>query len=673
MPAYYSGLVGDFVSMKPEAILGILELENAKQNFLTQYSDATLSWDEEIPQLQASLRSVASSHPAASGWGVLLEFPIPRRQKRADVIIIAEDVLFVLEFKRGIANAAAYQQVWDYALDLVDFHLPSHNLIICSATVASSTEAFNPGQGWRDRVQRPRFSTPTQLGPNLIAWFRDFHSPLRQPISFDGWNHGQYRPVPTIVEAALAVFAGMEVREIAHSHTEAKNLLATVDRVVSEIQKAFLNKQKVICFVTGVPGAGKTLAGLRAVHSPAIRELTGSDPHFMSGNGPLVKILREALIRDRISRSGGTRAEIEHTVETLIQNVHVMAREQWEDKLKRPPQDRIIVFDEAQRAWNAQRNLRKFKRNISEPEMILEIMDRHPDWAVVVALVGGGQEIHDGEAGLAEWGLALNKFPSWHVVSSEEALNGGPAVAGTSLFENLDRGRSNVRVTGDFHLPISTRSYKAEALSAWVNAVVDNDITSAATIAADSNAELALVSRDLDLVKRRMTQLAQGTARYGLVASSSATRLRADGIETSTSFHRSYPHEYWFLNGPGDVRSSYQLEVAATEFEIQGLELDLVCLCWGGDFVFHSDKWVARKLASVAWRPERAPFQRWSIERNPEKAQFLKNSYRVLLTRARQQLFIWVPVGDTSDGTRSPEEFDSVYSTLLQAGAKALS
>lgn len=673
MPAYYFGTLPAIIHADISSVLGALERSLAQERFTTTYTEGTLSWDEEIRVLQNALSELVQQLPESIKWTLLLEFPIPRRQKRVDAVILAHNVVFALEFKRSPASTSAYEQVWDYALDLVDFHLPSHALTICPVVVAPSTSEFDPGPGWRDRVLRPRFATPDSLATFLASWAVELVDTTIEAIDAERWNHGLYKPVPTIVEAALAVFAGMEVREIAHSHAEARNLLSTVDRIVHEIGLAHAKKQKVICFITGVPGAGKTLAGLRAVHSPEIRELTGSDPHFMSGNGPLVTILREALTRDRIRQTGATRAEVEHTVETLIQNVHIMAREQWDDPAKRPPEDRIIVFDEAQRAWNAKQNLRKFKRDISEPQMLLEIMDRHPDWAVIVALVGGGQEIHDGEAGLAEWGDALNLFPHWKLVSSQEALEGGPSVAGSSLMQKMQMSRSALEICGDFHLPIATRSYKAQALAEWVNAIMNDEFSKAARLASQDRAPLALVTRNLDLVKARMRQFAQGTARYGLIASSGATRLRAYGIETSTSFHRAYPYEYWFLNGHEDVRSSFQLEVAATEFEIQGLELDISCLCWGGDLIYGEAGWVARSLTSVHWTPVRLPYQRWRVENNPEKIQFAKNSYRVLLTRARQQLFIWVPPGILADKTNSPDDFDGIYRALLSAGAVELS
>jgi hypothetical protein len=392
----------------------------------------------------------------------------------------------------------------------------------------------------------------------------------------------------------------------------------------------------------------------------------------MSGNGPLVRVLREALTRDRLTRTRGRRSEIERKVDVLIQNVHVMAREHWDDKLARAPQDRVVVFDEAQRAWNAKQNKRKFERNISEPEMLLSIMDRHPDWAVIVALVGGGQEINDGEAGLREWGRALeNKFTHWRVLASPEAINGGPAVAGSTLFDKgLPHGLS-VEVGPEFHLPVSTRSYRAKAVAEWTNAVLDGDLDSARAIAISCESPIALVTRDLTKAKSYLSQSTEGTARCGLLASSAAIRLRAYGLETATSFHRSYKYEYWFLNGREDVRSSFQLEVVATEFEVQGLELDVVCLCWGLDLAFLSDQWVPRKLSSTIWSPNKPVATRWSKEKG-DPAIFRKNAYRVLMTRARQQLVIWIPQGKAGDPTNSEFEYDNIFSALLKSGASEL-
>ena len=329
------------------------------------------------------------------------------------------------------------------------------------------------------------------------------------------------------------------------------------------------------------------------------------------------------------------------------------------------PYEKVIVFDEAQRAWNAERNFRKFGRPISEPSMILKIMDRHLDWAVIVALVGGGQEINDGESGLAEWGRALiGEFRHWLVVVSPEVLSGGSSVSGSKLFETPTPTGISIRENDSLHLAVSTRSYKAIAITEWSNAFLVGNLAKASAVLSEVNNFPVVVTRSLTRAKMWLLDHTRGTARCGLVASSGAARLRADGLETSTAFHRGYPYEYWFLNSPEDIRSSNQLEVVATEFEIQGLELDWVGLCWGGDLIWNesTSDWQYRKFVGTKWRRIKSDAPQ----------HFLLNSYRVLLTRARQGMVIWVPQGETLDATRAPQEFDAIERALLASGLKSM-
>lgn len=669
VPAYFRSTLKDFLTTDPDAVLGALVQGNTAEAFRYIETTAADVWAREIPTLKDVVSKLLSSNSFCGDWHLLLEFPVPRRMKRIDAVLLAQDVVFVLEFKTGVADSSAYWQVWDYALDLVDFHKPSHSLKVIPLVVADDTHVWNAPIPRDGRVNRPQFSKFSELAAGLNELFAKNHQPAAKAIDAAEWDRGQYRAVPTIVEGALAVFRGMEVREIAQSHAEAENLTTTVDAIISIVRRAREESRKVICFVTGVPGAGKTLAGLRAVHDSRISDVTGSDPHFMSGNGPLVKVLREALLRDRVTQTGTKRKHIERKVGALIQNVHVMAREHWSDN--RPPEDRVIVFDEAQRAWNAKQNFRKFKRNVSEPEMLLSILDRHDDWAAIVALVGGGQEINDGEAGLREWGRAVeSKFSHWHVVAAPEAIHGGASVAGSTLFEErqFPNGVSGSE-RQELHLAVSTRSIKAQKLAEWVNLLLKGDISPASELAKHST--MAYVSRDLNCVKRYLLESTEGTARCGLLASSAASRLRAFGIETSTSFHRSYGYTHWFLNGREDVRSSFQLEVAATEFEVQGLELDIACLCWGLDLPFKNGHWKPRRLGATIWSPKKPTTSKWLSEKG-DPATFRLNAYRVLLTRARQRLVIWVPRGDENDATNSPTEYDHIFDALIEAGAHRL-
>ena len=581
MPAYYSSKIANFLLDPDTLVIGSLAEANTKANFLQLESAAIEAWRNELTLLRTALSEVIEAEPDAISWGMLLEFPIPRRQRRTDLILLARDVVFVIEFKLTHSDLSAIRQVEDYALDLVDFHEPSRNLVLVPVLVAPSIRLMRSAiQDSPQPVRSVEVCIPADFGKLILNAFRANTDPLRNCIDMLQWDRGIYRPVPTIIEAAQFIFANMEVREIAHSASGSHNLTDTVDALFNVMSTARQTKKKTICFVTGVPGSGKTLAGLRAVHDPRNGNELGTDPTFLSGNGPLVRILREALTRDFARREKLSRQKVRRKVETLIQNIHSFAKYHWEEDPSAIPNERVIVFDEAQRAWNAERNQRKFNRPISEPAMILRIMDRHKDWAVIVALVGGGQEIHDGEAGLAEWGRALaNEFPHWLVVASSEALRGGSSVSGAALFESGNATSAAIQENNNLHLRVSTRSYKSTAITEWSNAFLKGKLREANNVLLGVADFPIVITRSLSLARKWLHAQTRGTARCGLVASSGAARLRAEGLETSTAFHREYPYQYWFLNSPEDVRSSNQLEVLATEFEIQGLELDWVGLC----------------------------------------------------------------------------------------------
>jgi len=665
MAAYYARTLEQFLSDPATTIFAQLVNENAAANFIRLEHAQTEVWRTGIEFLHGALGNLSKQLPAALPWGILLESNSSAPKKRIDLVILARDMIVVVEFKSNKADAAALRQSEDYGLDLSHFHQGSASRHILPFVVASRVTAPHSATVASElQVHPPTACTYEEFAETLVDAFCKNTRIDVQPLSLDEWNHALYRPVPTIVEAALSIFSGMEVREIAHAYCEPHNLTSTVDVLVETISNSVTKHEKVICFVTGVPGSGKTLAGLRAVHDVRLKQLTGAEPAFFSGNGPLVKILREALVQDAKRRGELTR-EARPRIGSKIQNIHVMAREAFDDPHKRPQNERVIVFDEAQRAWNATHNKRKFKRDISEPEMILTIMDRHEDWAVLVCLVGGGQEIHDGEAGLAEWGKTLaQKLTHWKVLASPEALRGGPSVAGSKLFVTSPPASLTVTEQAALHLPVSTRSYRAQAITDWSNSLLKGEIETAASAIGMLDNFPVFITRELGAAKEWLKSMARGSERCGLVASSGASRLRAYGIETSRGFHRDYPYEHWFLAGANDIRPSHQLEVVATEFEIQGLELDWVGLCWGGDFLWNTDQrqWVFRRFSGASW----------TLIRTKEEKEFIANSYRVLLTRARQGMVIWIPIGDPSDATRAPEPLNHTANALQLAGLRFL-
>lgn len=668
MPAYYRATVEDFLLSSPSEVIGQLTTGNARFGFSELAKEQIEAWEEEITLLREQLTQLSHQTRESLKWGLVLEFPIPRRQQRIDAVLLAGQLVFVLEFKSGTSGArwSSGRQAEDYALDLSYFHAPTHQSIVIPVVIAPDLP-YNPGAASDMKVRKISTVPCEKLAFFLRDAFQIENGNAQTQIDLIEWDEGMYRPVPTVIEAALGLYAGMSVREIARSHAGEENLKEVTDFLLGTVEAAQAQSKKIICFVTGIPGAGKTLAGLNLVHNRELQNEGRPASVFMSGNGPLVEILREALAIDFSKRTKTGLGKAKKKVEASVQNIHHFVQDNLERPSNQISYEKAIVFDEAQRAWHAERNRKKYKKkssawHISEPEMILKVMDRHADWSVVVALVGGGQEIHSGEAGLAEWGKALAKFPNWRVIASPEALKGGESVGGASLFNGVP-ATNEIHEQKALHLNVSIRSHQATELATWVNSVLRGDASNAARISSSFNQFPIVLTRDLHQAKKWLRDQARGERRCGLVASSGATRLRAYGIETSMAIREAYSYPHWFLKPRGDVRSSFQLEVVATEFEIQGLELDIVGLCWGGDLVWDSqlNQWRPLNFSGNAWK-----------EVKPERATFIQNKYRVLMTRAREGLVIWVPEGDSNDSTRNVGAMNDTADYLVRCGVGLL-
>lgn len=666
MSSFFRSTVREFLSQSREQILARLSVAYANRGFTSQYTDQTLTCDRDLESLRATLQSCVAHDALANKWGILLEFSIPRKEMRIDVVLLIGGAVVILEAKSGNALLQARRQIEEYSLLLHYFHKASYGSKIFPIIV--SPEALPPNLDAVDQFEMfPQLAaswickviqTPwTQLA-NVLA--RIARTSAAQ-IDADSWDTSPYDPVPSIIDAAMALRSGLSIREIAHSEAS-EHEIETVHRAIQGIvDRAREQSRHAICFLTGVPGSGKTLVGLGLAHS---HENKASAIHFMSGNGPLVKVLQH-LFTQESRKSGANAAEARTEAKTLIENVHVFARYYTEDNQRRPS-NHAIIFDEAQRAWNRAQNKKKFNRDYSEPEMLLTIMERHTDWATVIALVGGGQEINDGEAGLEEWGRALAMSQTdWLIYASPEVIEGGPSTAGHRLFDAPTSSRG-IYTNSALHLRTSNRSLRAEKLATWVNHVLDGKVEDASAIGVTNKFPI-LLSRDLQEVRRFLSEQAIGLNRCGLVGSSGAARLRAEGLEPNSTFHADYPWEYWYLADRPDVRSSFQCEVFATEFEIQGLELDWIGLCWGGDFIWSEEQgtWLLR-----TFRP--GVNNRWLNIKNADKRTFRRNAYRVLLTRARQGTILFVPKGNPADPTISPEEFNSTADYLIRCGVTPL-
>jgi hypothetical protein len=662
LASFYRSKVSEFLSISDGEILARLSIEYARRGFTRQYTDQTLTWERDIRFLRQALAECLHQDSSAGNWGLLLEFSIPRKEVRLDAVLLIKGKIVILEAKSGNAFLQAGKQIAEYALLLHYFHKASSDRVIVPIIV--SPDAGEPDLDplkqselfpqlaiyWVKKV----ITTSWQFLPTVLNQMSD--SDNSEQVQSESWDDSPYHPVPSIIEAAIALKGGLSIREIAHCEASEHEIGLVRQTIQTYVDQARANNEHVICFLTGVPGSGKTLVGLSLAHS---HENQKNAIHFMSGNGPLVKVLQH-LFTQESKRNGANAINARIEAKTLLENVHVFARNYMDDD-KKEPSNHAIIFDEAQRAWNRAQNKKKFNRDYSEPEMLLGIMERHQDWAAVIALVGGGQEINDGEAGLEEWGRALaERSTPWTIYASPEVLAGGSSTAGHRLFDGLSSA-PRIQTNETLHLRTSNRSLRAENLASWVNYLLDGEAEGAAGLRIADKFPIFL-SRDLNETRAKLREQALGPIRYGLVGSSGASRLRAIGLEPNSTFHADYPWEHWYLAPKEDLRSSYRCEVFATEFEIQGLELDWIGLCWGGDCIWgRSSGWQLRKLLS-------GPNNRWVSIKNPERRNFRQNAYRVLLTRARQGMIIFVPGGDAKDTTNLPNEFDSTAEFLVKCG-----
>lgn len=656
--AYYSEDLENFFKDNDKFILGKLT-ESHRFDLGQEQKDA---WMEQIKILKDKLRGL-DGH-------IMLEYSIPRMGKRVDVVLVWSGIVFVIEFKVGEKkyNSADIDQCLDYALDLKNFHEASHDALLVPMLVATEAPAVNndPEPHPINNVLEPLHCTSSTIQDEMHCVHNRFGDGNVDPHD---WENSPYKPTPTIIEAAQALYEGHSVEEISRSDAGAVNLDKTCGEINRIIEKSKKENTKSICFVTGVPGSGKTLAGLNLATN---RHRSNEKEHavFLSGNGPLVKVLQESLARndpDYVDKKTNpdtgkktTKSDALRKSKSFIQIVHKFRDEGIRDKA--PPNEKVVIFDEAQRAWNRKHMIRKMREmkgikdfDKSESEFLIHVMDRHKNWSVIVCLVGGGQEINTGEAGLPEWFFALKKFPDWNVYLSDQ-IHDDEYTRGSDIKEML----STLKHTEieNLHLSTSIRSFRSENLSKCVKAMLDLDSNGARDLLSEIGDKFPMVmTRDIHKAKQWVRDKSRGTERCGLVASSKALRLKPHGVFVDAKINPIH----WFLNPKSDPRSSYYLEHAATEFDIQGLELDWTCICWEADLRLSKGSWEYKDFRGKNW-----------TRVNDERKMHIKNTYRVLLTRARQGQVIFVPCGDSKDHTRKSTYYNGIYEYLRKIGIREI-
>jgi hypothetical protein len=637
--AWWSADLARFSATSDERIIERLNLRLVEAHF-TARADQIAAWRGLLPILRNALATLPST------WRLLLEYPLLRLGRRLDAVLVTDRAIIVFEFKTAAIDKAALLQAEDYARDLRDFHAASrhHPVVPIVVSLAGTPPPPTWPLLWLN-YDNPAFAaSPLSLPDLLIGTLARID---HRGVPVEAWEHSPYRPVPTIIEAALMLYRKHGVEDIKAARADANNLTVTTDAILQAVRDAKAGSCHIAVFVTGIPGAGKTLCGLNVVFS------ADTESAFLTGTLPMVYVLRAALAKDAWQSGVKSKDQATRETKSKIQSITGFLKDQ-RDRTE-PPAEHVIVFDEAQRAWDADYGAQKFGLADSEAGIVLDIMHRHSDYGVIVALVGNGQEINTGEAGLQEWGKALQARPEWQIRAAPGVIDA--AEPRQTLFIIKPAG---LTIEPALHLDVPVRQIRSSAAAPWVDAVLRGATDEAADIATETVP--FLVTRSLADMRRALRQKSGGNRRAGLVCSSGAKRLVADGIWPKFDHLDDDAVANWFLKSwPADVRASDALEIPATEFACQGLELDYVGLCWGGDFVW-TGRWTTRNFSGT----------KWQYPKKPAALEFSRNTYRVLLTRARFETIIWVPAGDSTDPTREPALFDQTASYLLTCGAKPL-
>lgn len=704
----YHNDIAAFLSEDEDAVLGLL-CDRYHGNLVTDQINA---WKNEIEVIQMALFSFRDIKGQ-----VVFEYDIPRLGKRIDVVLLMRGIIFCLEFKVGEKSVLEndIDQVLDYALDLKNFHKLSEDKVIAPILIpteckgGSSEVQVSP---YNSQVINPLITNKDHILDTINLVLSNY--PNESDVS-DKWIISPYAPTPTIIEAARKLYESHSVEDITRHEADDVTTDRTIAFILDVIQKSKENHQKSICFVTGVPGAGKTLVGLdvavKQTYQGSDTPVKDEGAVYLSGNGPLVAVLTEALARDNYNkcRDNGEKKKMTDSrreVGKFIQIIH-RYRDNMLAKIKNPVENGILeidpekavkmkasgygevehvaIIDEAQRMWTYKRLSDYLRRGgtygnklkvpnfpMSEPSFLIWSLDQREDWATIVCLVGGGQEIHTGEAGITEWIKSLNEsFPHWKVYISPRLTE--PEYAEGKVNELLKSNR-NVSFADSLHLSVNLRSFRAEKLSAFVHALLDMDEHAPLIYKEIKDKYPIVLTRDMEKAKAWLHQHAGGSERTGVLITKESARYKPLGIHVLPSGDEDAIH--WFLEDKIDTRSSNYLEDAATEIQVQGLELDYTCLLWDADMRFDNGKWRFYTFnGKTAWKEVID-----NTENKHEQLKYMLNAYRVLLTRARAGMVICVPTGNSNktpngfdeDGTRLPEFYDGTYQYLKSLGLKEI-
>ncbi len=710
----YNSSISEFLKSSPQSLLG----EFAECYHGTIQATTNEAWVEEIKIMQNILQ------PWKEEYGhVIFEYNIPRLGKRIDVVLLLRGLIFCLEFKIGEKDVlqSDIEQVLDYALDLKNFHLLSQDRTIVPILIPSrysnTSSVFSPSV-YDDSIYNPLISGAQGL-QSLINEVLIYSKAQQDKSLNEDWIKSPYSPTPTIIEAARTLYENHSVEDITRHEADKVSTDATISYILKVIETSKESQQKSICFVTGVPGAGKTLVGLdvavKQSYKDGDKQVQDEGAVYLSGNGPLVAVLTEALAIDdnKKCKSKGEKKNMSDSrreVGKFIQIIH-RYRDNMLCKIKNPVVDgkleidpekalkmdksgyseveHVAIFDEAQRSWTKKRLADYLKRGgtygnklkvpnfpYSEAAFLIWSLDQREDWATIVCLVGGGQEINTGEAGISEWIKALNElFPHWKVYISNKLTE---AEYAEGRVNELLKDNPNVTFSDKLHLGVSLRSFRAEKLSAFVHSLLSFNTDAASIYESIRERYPIMLTRDMDKARKWLRDHVRGSQRSGVLVTKAAARFKPLAVDILAQGDENAVH--WFLEDNVDIRSSNYLEDAATEIQVQGLELDYTCVLWDADMRCYGDssdrKWRYFNFnGHTAWREENG-----QTENSIERTKYMLNAYRVLLTRARLGMVICVPQGNGNmtvggfpeDATRLPKFYNGTYEYLKSLGLKEL-
>lgn len=680
-----------------------------------RYHGEALTTTREAWKAEISIMKGVLSELDVKDGQIIFEYDIPRLGKRVDVVLLLKGIVFCLEFKVGETKIleADVDQVLDYALDLKNFHKFSEDRIIAPILVAtnySNSSSDIQMSIYGDMVVNPLVTGKGGILTLINAVLNRF--PNEMPVK-SNWIISPYAPTPTIIEAAKSLYENHTVEDITRHEADKVSTDRTIAYILDVIRNSKANQEKSICFVTGVPGAGKTLVGLdvavKQTYQGQDEPIEEEQAVYLSGNGPLVAVLNEALAQDNYKKNKGTGKKLSDARREVSKSIQIIHRyrDNMLAKIKNPVENGVLeidpekavkyktagfgevehvaIFDEAQRSWTHKRLADYLKRGgtygnklkvpnfpLSEAAFLIWSLDQREDWATIVCLVGGGQEINTGEAGISEWIKALNEqFPHWNVYISPKLTD---AEYAEGKVNELLKDNANVTYSEDLHLGVSLRSYRAEKLSAFVHALLSFDESAAKLYSEIKDKYPIVLTRDMAKAKQWLHSKVRGTERTGVLVTKESARFKPLSIHVLPSGDENAVH--WFLDDKTDVRSSNYLEDAATEIQVQGLELDYTCLLWDADMRYENGEWHFYKFnGQTRWTEQIA-----NTESKQELQKYMLNAYRVLLTRARAGMVICVPTGNPNktvsgfweDSTRLPEFYDGTYEYLKSLGIEEI-